>query len=85
MFAHPVKEKFSHQETAHLLGLLDEVARAGRVSRGRAFEDFLTLSLCALSGGAMEDEYLAAIKTYTDEELGKRVAKATLEGFGIAA
>ncbi len=67
-----LKENFSRQETAQLLTLLDETAHVSRVSRGRAFEDFLTLSVCALSGGAMEEEYLGTIKAYTDGKPGKR-------------
>ena len=67
-----LKEQFSRQETAQLLTLLDKAGHISRVSRGRVFEDFLTLSICALSGGAMEDEYLGTIKAYTDGKPGKR-------------
>ncbi len=45
------KESFTYPETGKLLVLLDETAQRSGVSRGQAFEDFLEMSICALSGG----------------------------------
>jgi hypothetical protein len=50
------RESFDYPETGQLLKLLDEAARRSSVSRGQAFEDFLHMGVCALSGGRMEDQ-----------------------------
>jgi type I restriction-modification system DNA methylase subunit len=75
------KEQFAHRETQELLKMLDQVA--GKVgSRGQVFEDFLTMTVCALAGGTMEDEYLATIHKYCDGEKGKRPVDRLAEAFG---
>ena len=66
------RESFFYTETNELLTLLDEAARRSAVSRGQAFEDFLHLSLCALSGGQMEEEYLRTVQKHSAGEHGKR-------------
>jgi hypothetical protein len=55
------KEQFFHPESAELLKTLDEAARRSGVSRGQAWEDFLLMALCALSGGRMEEQYMAVV------------------------
>lgn len=49
------RDTFIYRETSSIINLLDEAAFRSGVSRGQAFEDFLAMSLCALSGGQMED------------------------------
>ena len=65
------KEQFTHPETEELLAMLDGVA-ANVGSRGQVFDDFLTITVCTLAGGTMEEEYLATVAKYTDGEKGKR-------------
>lgn len=51
----------------------EHIEKAGRcTSNGQAFSDFLTMTVCALSGGQMEDQYLQAVKRYSEGEKGKR-------------
>jgi N-6 DNA Methylase len=65
------KEQFAHRETEELLTMLDGVAaKAG--SRGEVFSDFLTMTVCTLAGGTMEEEYLATVQKYVEGEKGKR-------------
>ena len=51
--------------------MLDRVA-ATTTSRGQVFSDFLTMAVCALAGGTMEEEYLATVAKYSAGEKGKR-------------
>ncbi|MBM3970824.1 MAG: SAM-dependent DNA methyltransferase [Planctomycetes bacterium] len=78
------KEQFFHPESAELLKTLDEAARRSGVSRGQAFEDFLHMALCSLSGGRMEDQYLAVVKKHSEGKLGKRGCDSIAELFGKA-
>jgi hypothetical protein len=82
-----VKEQFLHPETADLLKTLDEAARRSGVSRGQAFEDFLHMAVCALSGGRMEDQYLAIVKKHSEGKPGSRGVDslAALYGQAVAA
>jgi hypothetical protein len=76
------RESFSYPHTGKLLALLDEVARRSSVSRGRAFEDFLHMAVCALSGGQMEEQYMAVVKKHTDGLKASRGCDAIAELFG---
>ena len=66
------KEQFFHPESAELLKTLDEAARRSGVSRGQAFEDFLHMAVCAMSGGRMEEQYLAVVKKHSEGKKGRR-------------
>jgi hypothetical protein len=66
-----MKEYFAHEQTRELVSIIDHIAR-GTGSRGKVFDDFLTMTLCSLSGGQMEEEYLAVAKHYSTRETGKR-------------
>jgi hypothetical protein len=81
------KEQFFHPETAELLTTLDKAARRSGVSRGQAFEDFLHMAVCALSGGRMEEQYLAVVQKHTDGKPGRRGVDslAALYGQAVAA
>ena len=51
--------------------MLDGVA-AKTGSRGQVFDDWITMTVCALAGGTMEEEYLATVAKYVNGEKGKR-------------
>jgi hypothetical protein len=55
------REQFLYTGTDKLCRLIDEAGHRAGVSRGHAFEDFLTCTVCALSAQQMEDEYLAVV------------------------
>ena len=61
--------------------MLDGVA-AKTGSRGQVFDDFLTMTVAALAGGTMEDEYLATVAKYADGEKGKRPVDRMAAAFG---
>lgn len=52
--------------------LLDDAAKLSGVSRDQAFDDFLQMSVCAFSGGRMEEEYLVAVQKHAHGEQGQR-------------
>jgi hypothetical protein len=66
------REQFAHQETPELFKTLENTARVSGVSRGQAFEDFLHMSVCALAGGTMEEQYLGVVAKHTVGEKGSR-------------
>ncbi|MCC7420983.1 MAG: SAM-dependent DNA methyltransferase [Planctomycetaceae bacterium] len=68
------REAFHYPDTGKLLTILDTIARRSGVSRARAFEDFLHMSLCALAGGTMEEEYLQTVARHTAGTKGERGA-----------
>lgn len=74
-------EHFSLQQTKTLHKSIDEICSDG-FSRQNVFDDFLTLTVCALSGGAMKAEYLAAVAKYTAGEPGKRPVDILARMFG---
>jgi hypothetical protein len=55
------KELFQYPATAKVFSFLEETSQRSGVSRGQAFEDFLTMSVCSLSGQRMEDLYLQTV------------------------
>src|SRR5882724_9376648 len=75
------KEQFAHRETEELLKMLDGVA-ASTGNRGQVFSDFLTVTVCTLAGGTMEEEYLATIQKYVSGEKGKRPIDQLAAAFG---
>lgn len=76
------KETFFHPENYEHLKILDEAAHRGGVGRGKAFEDFLHMAVCALARPRMEDEYLDVVKPYTEGKAGKRGCDSITELFG---
>jgi len=76
------RESFFHSETGTLLTLIDDAARRSGVSRGRAFEDLLHMSLCALSGNAMEEQYLQTVARHTSGRKGERGCDILARAFG---
>ena len=75
------KEQFFHPESAELLKTLDEAARRSGVSRGQAWEDFLHMTVCSLSGGRMEEQYLAVVKKHSQGKPGRRGCDSLAELF----
>ena len=77
------KEQFFHSESAAILKTLDEAAHRSGVSRGQVFEDYLHMSLCALSGGQMEEQYMATVKKHSEGKKGKRGCDAIAQAFAM--
>ena len=62
--------------------MIDEAGRRAGVSRGQAFEDFLTCAVCALSAQQMEEEYLATVrKGYDKGKQGRRGIDSITQAF----
>ncbi|MDP1797530.1 MAG: N-6 DNA methylase [Planctomycetaceae bacterium] len=76
------KEFFSYPETAPIFTRLEEASQRSGVSRGQCFEDFLTMSVCCLSGGRMEDLYLQTVAKHTSGKPGKRGCDSLAHMFG---
>lgn len=76
------KERFSYPATQSLFKQLDELSRRSAVSRGQAFEDWLTAMVCALAAETKEDEYLAMIERHKREKPGGRGADIMVQMFG---
>jgi hypothetical protein len=75
------REQFQLPQAEQLLKLLDETARRSAVSRAVAFEDFLHMSVCALSGGQMEEQYLATVAKHAKGKPGQRGCDSIAELF----
>ncbi len=76
------KEFFHYPETAPLFTLLEETSHRSGVSRAQAFEDWLTMSVCCLSGGRMEEQYLQTVAKHTAGKPGKRGCDSIAKMFG---
>lgn len=76
------KECFLYPETQPVFDLVEEASQRSGVSRAQAFEDFLHLSLCALSGGQMEEQYMATVKRHTEGKQGRRGCDSISHAFG---
>ena len=66
------KENFFHRETPALFKKLHELAQRSHMSRGQAFEDWLTAMVCALAAETKEAEYLAMAERHKEGKPGKR-------------
>jgi hypothetical protein len=76
------KEHFFYRETKPLLEKLELLARRSGISRGQAFEDWLTAMVCALAAETKEEEYLAVIERHKKGKKGQRGADLMGELFG---
>jgi type I restriction-modification system DNA methylase subunit len=76
------KEQFLYSETKPIFDLIEETSQRSGVSRAQAFEDFLQMSVCALSGGQMEEQYMATVKKHVDGKQGKRGCDSISHAFG---
>lgn len=75
------REQFFHAETPALLKKLEELARRSQMSRGQAFEDWLTAMVCALAAETKEAEYLAIVERHKEGTPGKRGVDLIAEMF----
>lgn len=75
------KESFLYPETKPIFDLVEETSQRSGVSRGQAFEDFLLMSLSALSGGQMEDQYMQTVQRHAAGELRKRGYDSIAQAF----
>lgn len=76
------KEYFQYQQTKSIHSLFEQIGSFG-FSRGKVFEDFLTMTICALSGEQMEQEYLEVAARYSQGERGKRPIDILASLFGV--
>ena len=76
------KEQFFHSESATLLKQLEHLSQRSSMSRGQAFEDWLTAMVCAMAGQTMEDEYMAMIQSHTEGDKGIRGVDLMPQMFG---
>ena len=76
------KEQFLYKETKPVFDLIEEESQRSGVSRGVAFEDFLAMSVCAMSGGTMEDQYMAVVERHKHGKPGKRGCDSIARAFG---
>ncbi len=79
-----MKEQFTLAASKDILAHIDAAADKAGLSRGQAFEDFLTFVRCSLAGGTMEEEYLATVrKGYDRGEEGKRGIDHVVKAFAV--
>lgn len=76
------KEQFQYPETKSVFDLIEETSHRSAVSRATAFEDWLHMSVCALSGGQLEEQYMATVKKHTEGRPGKRGCDSIARAFG---
>ncbi len=78
-----MREQFTLAASKDVLQLIDRAADKAGLSRGQAFEDFLTFVRCSLAGQTMEEEYLATVaKGYAKGEEGSRGIDLVARAFG---
>ena len=78
-----MKDQFALAASQEILSDIDAAAGKAGVSRGQAFDDFLTIVLCSLAGGTMEEEYFAAVrKGYDKGAPGERGIDLNANAFG---
>lgn len=68
------KEQFFYPATQPLFKMLEQLSQRSGISRGQAFEDWLTAMVCALAAETKEDEYLAMIDRHKQGKRGHRGA-----------
>jgi hypothetical protein len=66
------REQFSYPATPSLFKKLEQLSQRSGVSRGNAFEDWLTAMVCALAAETKEGEYLAMVERHKAGKEGKR-------------
>lgn len=76
------REQFFHRESELLFKKLETLSQRSGVSRGVAFEDWLTAMVCALAAETKETEYLAMIGRHTAGKPGTRGCDLMGEMFG---
>lgn len=75
-------EQFFHPASESLFKQLEQLSQRSGVSRGAAFEDWLTAMVCALAAETKEAEYLAMIERHQAGKPGKRGCDLMAQMFG---
>lgn len=76
------KEQFFLAASKGILDLIGAAGDKAGLSRGQAFDDFLTLVRCSLAGQTMEEEYLTTVhKGYDKGPKGKRGIDFIVQAF----
>lgn len=76
------REQFFHPASESLFKKLESLSHRSGVSRGAAFEDWLTAMVCALAAETKEVEYLAMIERHTSGKSGHRGCDLMGQMFG---
>jgi len=76
------REQFLHRESESLFKKLEHLSHRSGVSRGVAFEDWLTAIVCALAAETKEAEYLTMIQRHAAGKPGERGCDLMGEMFG---
>ncbi len=76
------REQFAIPAAEQLFKKLEHLSQRSGVSRGQAFEDWLTAMVCALAAETKEGEYLAMIERHKAGKKGHRGADLMGQMFG---
>ncbi len=76
------REQFAYPASESLFKKLEHLSQHSGVSRGVAFEDWLTAMVCSLAAETKEAEYLAIIERHKAGKLGKRGCDLMGQMFG---
>ena len=76
------RENFFHPASQSLFKKLEQLSQRSGVSRGVAFEDWLTAMVCALAAETKEGEYLGIIARHKAGKQGHRGADLMGQMFG---
>jgi hypothetical protein len=76
------REQFAYSATLSLFKKLEHLSQRSGVSRGMAFEDWLTAMVCALAAETKEEEYLATVERHKDGKQGQRGVDVMGQMFG---
>jgi hypothetical protein len=74
------KENFTQRESQAIWNHLEIAAVRSHHNPRQAFEDFLEMSVCSLSGGQMEEDYMKLVPSYSEGEKGRRA----IDSFPVA-
>ena len=79
------KEQSFYQATPRLFKKLEQLSQRSSVSRGQAFEEFLTAVVCALAAETKEEEYMSMIERHKSGKPGQRGGDLMAQMFGELA
>ncbi len=79
------REQFFHPASESLFKKLEQLSQRSAVSRGAAFEDWLTAMVCALAAETKEAEYLAMVERHKAGKPGQRGVDLMGQMFGELA
>jgi len=76
------REQFAYSASDSLFKKLEHLSQRSGVSRGQAFEDWLTAMVCALAAETKEGEYLAIVERHKAGKPGNRGVDLMGQMFG---